>query len=140
MGAFASAGTVYPFFWGPRFGTRARSSGCTAERPLRCRCWLLEGGGELQIESPGFTEDDLRVFFNEVIAYERTRPRDGLTLVERLEAASRRLAQVVGSIGPGGGRQPPVGGGWTARETLAHIVLVSQVLGWGTWAIASGER
>jgi DinB family protein/adenylate cyclase associated (CAP) protein len=94
----------------------------------------------MEIESPGFTEDDLRTFFDEVVAYERTRPNDGRTLVERLEAASNRLEQVVGSIGPGGGRQAAPDGGWTARETLAHIVLVSQVLGWATWAVASGEQ
>src|SRR5205809_377796 len=64
----------------------------------------------------------------------------GRALVERLEIASRRLAQVAGSIGPGSGRQPAPDGGWTARETLAHIVLVSQVLGWATWAVASGEQ
>lgn len=94
----------------------------------------------MEIESPGFTEQDLRAFFDEVVAYEQARPSDGLTLVERLEAASRRLEQVVRTIGPGGGRRPAPHGGWTARETLAHIVLVSQVLGWATWAIASGEQ
>src|SRR5207244_10244898 len=29
---------------------------------------------------------------------------------------------------------------WTPREVLAHIVLFSQVLGWGMWAIGSGEQ
>ena len=94
----------------------------------------------MEIESPGFTEQDLRAFFDEVVAYEKTRPRAGLTLVERLEVASRRLEDAVRAMGPGGGRQPAPDGGWTARETLAHIVLVSQVLGWATWAVASGEQ
>jgi hypothetical protein len=94
----------------------------------------------MEIESPGFTEDDLSTFFDEVVAYERIRPNDGRTLVERLDAASTRLERVVGSSGPGGGRHAAPGGGWTARETLAHIVLVSQVLGWATWAVASGEQ
>lgn len=94
----------------------------------------------MEIESPRFTEDDLRAFFDEVVAYERARPKDGLTLVERLEAASRRLGRAAANIPPGGGRDPQPAGGWTARETLAHIVLVSQVLGWATWAVASGEQ
>jgi len=94
----------------------------------------------MEIESPNFTEDDLRAFVDEVVAYERSRPKDGLTLVERLEAASRRLGEVVAYIAPGADRNPAPGGGWNARETLAHIVLVSQVLGWATWAVASGEQ
>lgn len=94
----------------------------------------------MEIESPRFTEDDLRAFFEEVVAYEQRRPKDGLTLVERLEAASSRLGTVVRGIAPGGGRNPVPGGGWSARETLAHIVLVSQVLGWATWAVGSGEQ
>ncbi|MGH2689788.1 MAG: hypothetical protein ACRDKW_13435, partial [Actinomycetota bacterium] len=82
----------------------------------------------MEIESPNFTVDDLRAFVDEVVAYERSRPKDGLTLVERLEAASRRLGEVVAYISPGADRNPAPGGGWNARETLAHIVLVSQVL------------
>jgi hypothetical protein len=29
---------------------------------------------------------------------------------------------------------------WTPRQVLAHIVLFGQVLGWGMWAVASGEQ
>ena len=45
----------------------------------------------MKIESTGFTEEDLKAFLQETVAFERTRAKDDLTLADRLEAA-RTLA------------------------------------------------
>ena len=46
----------------------------------------------MKIESTGFTEEDLKAFLQETVAFERTRAKDDLTLADRLEAAlARRL-------------------------------------------------
>lgn len=106
----------------------------------------------MEMESPSFTEQDLRAFIDEVVAYEEHRQLDGLTVVERLGAGIDRLGALVALMGPGRAGQPasPATAGpgpdrgsakaWNAREILAHIVLVSQVLGWGMWAVGTGEQ
>ena len=96
----------------------------------------------MEIESPSFTEQDLRDFFGEVRNYEDARPLDGLTVVERLEASLGRLEELVTFMGvlPPPEQTEQTARDWTPREVLAHIVLFSQVLGWGMWAIGSGEQ
>ncbi len=94
----------------------------------------------MKIESPGFTEADLQGFYEEVIAHEQRRPADDLTLADRLEAASDRLEELVGEMVEGGDGSEPGGEEWNAREVLAHIGLISQLYGWITWAIATGEQ
>jgi hypothetical protein len=96
-------------------------------------------------ESASFTEQDLNGFFREVRAYEDSRPFDGTTVVERLGRSLDRLEELVlfMDLLPAGGDAPPgwgVAREWGPREVLAHIVLMSQVLGWGMWAVGSGEQ
>ena len=45
----------------------------------------------MKIESTGFTEEDLKAFLQESVAFERTRAKDDLMFADRLEAASARL-------------------------------------------------
>ena len=96
----------------------------------------------MEIESSSFTERDLRDFFAAVRTYEDARPVDGLTVVERLEASLGRLEELVTfmAVLPPPEQTVQDGKDWTPREVLAHIVLFSQVLGWGMWAIGSGEE
>ena len=96
----------------------------------------------MEIDSTSFTEQDLRDFFAEVRNYEDARPSDGLTVVERLEASLGRLGELVTFMGvlPPPEQTDQTARDWTPREVLAHIVLFSQVLGWGMWAIGSGEE
>lgn len=91
----------------------------------------------MNVESMSFTEQDLYAFIREVIDYEVSRPLDGLPVTDRLEVASDRLAEVVGRMGDGA---RGVVEGWSPKEILAHITLVSQVFGWATRAVGNGEQ
>jgi hypothetical protein len=96
----------------------------------------------MEIESPSFTEEDLRCFIAEVRDFEDGRPLDGLTVVERLEASLNRLEELVTfmAVLPPPEQLDSSVKEWTSREVLAHIVLFAQVIGWGMWAIASGDQ
>src|SRR5205807_8132655 len=89
----------------------------------------------MRIESTGFTEEDLEGFLQEAIAFERTHAKDGLTLADRLDAASARLTELVGEMPPGeAGAESDE---WTSRDVLVHIGILSGLYGWITEAIAT---
>lgn len=84
----------------------------------------------MRIESPTFTEREMRAFLDEVIDYERAR------LADRLEAASARLAELV-SRGTSAKRDGQVE--WTGHEVLAHIAVLSKFYGVLTYQVGSGK-
>src|SRR2546427_10389992 len=90
----------------------------------------------MRIESTGFSEEDLEAFLQESVAFERTRAKDDLMLADRLEAASARLAKLVGEMPPGEAG-PESGDEWTSKDVLIHIGLLSVLYGWITEAIAT---
>ena len=83
----------------------------------------------MKIESPSFTQSDLESFFDEQLDRERQ------LLIERLEAASSRLAKLVPRIP----RDRSDGGAWTAHETLAHIAVLSKFYGVMVHRVAGGQ-
>jgi hypothetical protein len=84
----------------------------------------------VRIESPSFTEQELRGFLDEVVSHERAR------LVDRLKAGSTRLAQLVARDPQRQGDGQP---GWTGHEVLAHIAVLSKFYGVVTYQVASGK-
>jgi hypothetical protein len=84
----------------------------------------------VRIESPAFTERDMRAFLEQAVDYERRR------LADRLEADSARLAELVGAISsPAGGD----GSDWTGHEVLAHIAVLSRFYGTVVYRVGSGK-
>ena len=86
----------------------------------------------MRIESPEFTEREIRGFLDDFEDHERRR------LADRLEADSTRLAELVRNIpspAPGGGS----GDEWSAGEVLAHIAVLSQFYGVLTYQVGSGK-
>ena len=90
----------------------------------------------MKIESTGFTEEDLKAFLQETVAFERTRAKDDLTLADRLEAASARLTMLVGEM-PSGEDGAGSGDEWTSKDVLIHIGILSGLYGWITEEIAT---
>jgi hypothetical protein len=86
----------------------------------------------VRIESPAFTEREMRAFLDETVDYERLR------LAGRLEADSARLAELVPALTvPQRGRESPEG--WSGHEILAHIVVLSKFYGVLTSRVGSGR-
>ena len=85
---------------------------------------------QVRIESPAFTEREMRGFLGEVIDHERQR------LADRLEADSARLAELVREI-PSNSQAPSTD--WTAHEILAHIAVLSKFYGVITSRVGSGK-
>ena len=83
----------------------------------------------MKIESPSFTQSDIDSFLDEQVDHER------IHLVERLEAASDKLAALVPRISSNRSE----GGDWTAHETLAHIAVLSKFYGVLVYRIAGGQ-
>lgn len=83
----------------------------------------------MRIESPSFTQADIEGFLDEQIEHERVH------LVERLEAASDRLAALAPRVPP----KRSDGGTWTAHETLAHIAVLSKFYGVLVHRVAGGQ-
>jgi hypothetical protein len=83
----------------------------------------------VKIESPAFTQTDVRAFLDELLDHER------IALAERLESDSSRLATLVQpgiEQGNGGGR-------WSGHEILAHIVVLSKFYGMLTSQVGAGK-
>ena len=96
----------------------------------------------VRIESPAFTEREMRGFLDEFVDYERLR------LADRLEAASQRLAEIVQGFpapsplageGRGGGSASARGQDWSGQEVLAHIAVLSKFYGVLTSRVGSGK-
>ena len=79
-------------------------------------------------DSTTFTETDLRRFLDEMIDHDR------LSLADRLQRASERLAEYGELVTPGHGS-----GEWTAHEVLAHIVVLSKFYGVVFHKVSSGK-
>lgn len=89
----------------------------------------------MRIESPAFTEREIRSFLDEFGDHERRR------LADRLEADSKRLAELAGSLSapsPSGDGSAP-GDEWSAQEVLAHIAVLSKFYGVLTYQVGSGK-
>ena len=87
----------------------------------------------MRIESPAFTEREIRGFLDEFGDHERRR------LADRLEAASIRLGEIVRSI-PSPSREASASGDqWSAQEVLAHIAVLSKFYGVLTYQVGSGK-
>jgi hypothetical protein len=88
----------------------------------------------VRIESPAFTEREVRTFLDEFGDHERRR------LADRLEADSAMLADLVQRIAsPAGGGGSALGPEWTGHEVLAHIAVLSKFYGVLTYQIGSGK-
>ena len=83
----------------------------------------------MKIESPAFTQTEVDGFLDQQLEHERMR------LVERLEAASDRLAALVPRIP----EDRSDGDAWTTHETLAHIAVLSKFYGVMVHRVASGQ-
>ena len=86
----------------------------------------------MRIESPAFTEREMRGFLDEVVDHERYR------LADRLQADSARLGKLAATLTlPQRGKEDS--GGWSAQEILAHIVVLSKFYGVLTSRVGSGK-
>ena len=89
----------------------------------------------MRIESPAFTEREVREFLDEFGDHERRR------LADRLEADSARLSNLVTEsfrdipASSGGGSGPE----WTGHEVLAHIAVLSKFYGVLSYQVGSGK-
>ena len=83
----------------------------------------------MKIESPDFTQTNVRAFLDELLDHER------IALADRLEAASSRLAKLVQlGLDQGNGREQ-----WSGHEILAHIVVLSKFYGMLTSQVGAGK-
>jgi hypothetical protein len=89
----------------------------------------------MRIESPAFTERDMRAFLDEAVDHERIR------LADRLEADSARLAELVRRIPSQAPSSSGRGSGpdWSGHEVLAHIAVLSKFYGTITYRVGSGK-
>jgi len=89
----------------------------------------------VRIESPSFTEREIRSFLDEFEDHERRR------LADRLEADSTRLAELVQrlSVSSSSGGRSEWGHEWNAHEVLAHIAVLSKFYGVLTYQVGSGK-
>ena len=86
----------------------------------------------MRIESPAFTEREMRAFLDEAVDYERRR------LADRLEADSARLGKLAPTLTlPQRGSEPSEG--WSAQEILAHIAVLSKFYGTVIYRVGSGK-
>jgi hypothetical protein len=84
----------------------------------------------VRIESPSFTEREMRAFLDEFVDHERER------IADRLETISARLVEIVAqgvSHGPNGQHE------WTGHEVLAHIATVSKFYGILAYQVGGGK-
>src|SRR5919202_87155 len=84
----------------------------------------------MKIESTAFTWADLENFMNDLVGHDRD------LLVARLEAISRRLLELGSRVGDDNATGGP---GWTAKEVLAHMAVLSKFYGTLTYRIGSGK-
>jgi len=86
----------------------------------------------VRIESPAFTEREMRAFLDEAVDYERRR------LADRLEADSARLGKLAPALTlPQRGRGNSEG--WSGHEILAHIAVLSKFYGTVIYRVGSGK-
>jgi hypothetical protein len=86
----------------------------------------------VRLESPAFTERDMRAFLEEAVDYERRR------LADRLEADSARLGKLAPTLTlPQRGRENS--GDWSGQEILAHIAVLSKFYGTVVYRVGSGK-
>jgi hypothetical protein len=87
----------------------------------------------VRIESPAFTEREIRGFLDEFGDHERRR------LADRLDADSIRLAELVRRIPSPSREESGSRDEWSANEVLAHIAVLSKFYGVLTYQVASGK-
>jgi hypothetical protein len=87
----------------------------------------------VRIESPAFTEREMRAFLDEALDHERAQ------LADRLSADSARLADLVQRIPSPSGGAPGSGSDWSGHDVLAHIVVLSKFYGTVTYRVGSGK-
>jgi hypothetical protein len=87
----------------------------------------------VRIESPAFTEREMRAFLDEAVDYERLR------LADRLEADSARLAQLAQDSKMQLPSSSGGGSGWGPYDILVHIAVLSKFYGTVTYRVGSGK-
>lgn len=87
----------------------------------------------MRIESPAFTEREMRGFLDEQFDHERHR------LADRLLADSARLARLAPTLALPRKRGRDETQEWTGQEILAHIVVLSKFYGVLTSRVGSGK-
>jgi len=87
----------------------------------------------VRIESPAFTEHDIRGFLDEQFDYERHR------LADRLEADSERLAKLAPTLTLPRERGSEETQDWTGHDILAHIAVLSKFYGTVVYRVGSGK-
>jgi len=83
----------------------------------------------MEIESTTFGTAELGNFLDELVDGDRQ------ALVGRLERASERLGELAARVPDEG---PAGGGGWTAKEVLAHVAVLSKFYGVLGYRIGTG--
>ena len=86
----------------------------------------------VRIESPAFTEREMRAFLDEAVDYERRR------LADRLEADSARLGKLAPTVTLAQ-RGSEDTHDWTGHEILAHIAVLSKFYGTVVYRVGSGK-
>ena len=84
----------------------------------------------MQTESAAFTAADLPHFFEEILVW------DVKATAERLRTAGARLRQLAERIPDD---PPESSDGWTAKEVLAHIAVLSRAYGVFGYMVAKGR-
>lgn len=84
----------------------------------------------MKVESTAFTRANLAAFSDAFVDHER------LVTAQRIEASSRRLAELVARMGDS---QPSGGDDWSGAEILAHIAVFSKFYGMLTYKVGSGQ-
>ena len=87
----------------------------------------------MRIESPAFTEHDIRGFLDEQFDYERHR------LADRLAADSERLAKLAPTLTLPRERRREETQDWTGHDILAHIAVLSKFYGTVVYRVGSGK-
>ena len=83
----------------------------------------------MKIESPEYSQADLTAFLDEMQGH------DQQVLADRLQRASRRLAEIAPRVKPGRGDSDE----WSAVEVLAHIAGLSKFYGVMVHRMVSGK-
>ena len=87
----------------------------------------------MRIESPAFTEREMRGFLEEQFDHERRQ------LADRLEADSARLAKLAPTLTLPRERGREDSQDWTGHDILAHIAVLSKFYGTVVYRVGSGK-
>jgi DinB superfamily len=84
----------------------------------------------VKTESEGFASEDVQAFLDGLVDHERC------VLIERLERASQRLGELGARVRD---NAPAAGDGWSPKDVLAHIAVLSRFYGVLAYRIGNGQ-